>query len=134
MAIVLSLFTVFALLLVLVLGAAALGMRRRIALDRRLLSAANRLGLGEEQTAALLDAVSPAPLAVRLQEALWPGVFVAVYGIAAVFAGRALYAGQLAVGLWLGGFICMAMGMGLVLMGLAAHFWPGLREGESRTR
>jgi hypothetical protein len=125
MAIALSLFTVFSLLLVLVLGAGALAMRRRIAMERRLLGAASRLGLEEDQTEALLDAASPPSLARALSEAAWTGLFVAGFGILAVFAGRALYAGQLAVGLWLGGFICMAMGAGLIVMGLAARFWLG---------
>jgi hypothetical protein len=122
MAIAIFFLALFGLFLVWFLGAAAARMRRQTALRKNLIQEARRLSLTQEQTDNLLNAASPRPLAEILSESLWIGLFVALYGTIAALLGRSLYAGQLAVGLYLGGSICMAMGFGLVLVGAGARF------------
>lgn len=128
MAVALSLLTAFFLLLLLVLSESALRMRARIEVTRRLLDTARSIGLTEEQTGAILDAAAPRMLAARLREAGMVGLLTAAAGAVIYFVGRSLYSGQLAVGLYVGGCICLAVGAGLLVLG-AFGWFLGKRTG-----
>ena len=49
------------------------------------------------------------------------GAFLAAIGVGCVVAGRVLAVGDLAVGLYIGGFVCVALGILVSFLGVVLH-------------
>ena len=109
------------LLLLIVLAAFAFGVMRtllRIWLDQRV-----RLAVWEktgEPPDDNLDAIPGIPEARRelsKQDYVVTGALLAALGLAGVIAGQIIGLGNLAVGLYLGGFVCIGLGILILLLG-----------------
>jgi hypothetical protein len=75
---------------------------------------------GAEAVDAAVDEAAP-PGGGRRHHFALTGLFLTVAGIAALLAGREMRVGELAVGLFAGGGICLCLGVLLAVFGLVVH-------------
>ena len=109
------------LLLLIVLAAFAVGVIRtllRVWLDQRVrLAVWEQTGATPEAEAATIPGVPQARRELAKQDYVVTGAVLAALGLTGVIAGQLIGLGNLAVGLYLGGFICIGLGVLILLLG-----------------
>lgn len=77
-----------------------------------------------EQVRELMDAFSPVPAQRRnrRQDYRVTGVLLALFGAAACVTGLYLGSGRLAVGIYIGGFICIGIAFPIFILGLVIQW------------
>lgn len=74
---------------------------------------------GKPDFGALLTGLTANTSGGQHQNYALTGLFLAVIGVACAVAGRLLRSGELAVGVYLGGVLCVVLGLVIALLGFA---------------